>query len=173
MNDTSKDNAKPEHPFFKALDHVEAGVCFVSIFGMTFVICLHVVFRYVLMSPLQWSEEVSRMMSIWAAYGGASYAFRRGAHIGVTALVDRLPRRAGRFVKLSGDLLVIVFFLVVLFYGSWLAYSMIGITSVAARIPMVIPYSALPIGSAMVLIRLVQMFYYELKGEKPCGGDAV
>jgi TRAP-type C4-dicarboxylate transport system permease small subunit len=173
MDDISKDKAKPEHPFFKALDSVEAGICFVSIFGMTFVICLHVFFRYVLKSPLQWSEEVSRMLSIWAAYGGASYAFRRGAHIGVTALVDRLPQRLGRFVKLSGDLLVIIFFLVVLFYGSWLAYSMIGISSVAAHIPMVIPYSAIPIGLTMVLIRLVQMFYHSLKNEKPCGGDAV
>ncbi len=172
MDNTSKDKAKSESFLFRALESVEITICFIGIFSMTLIICLHVIFRYVLLSPLQWSEEVSRMMSIWVAYGGASYAFRRGAHIGVTALVDRLPKGAGRFAKLSGDLLVIAFFVVVLIYGSQLALSMRGITSVAAGIPMIIPYSALPIGSALVIIRLGQLFYYDLKGEKPWGGDA-
>ena len=172
MNDTSKDNPQPEHPFFKALDSVEVSICFISIFSMTFIICLHVVFRYVLLQPLQWSEEVARMMSIWAAYGGASYAFRRGAHIGVTALVEKLPRSAGRFVKLSGDLVVIAFFLMLLVYGSKLMLNMRGINSVAAGIPMVFPYAAIPVGSALVLIRLVQMFCHNLKGEKNLEGEA-
>lgn len=165
MNDTSNNTSGTEHPFFKALDSVEIAICFISISAMTLVICLHVVFRYVILQPLQWSEEVARMMNIWVAYGGASYAFRRGVNIGVTALVDKLPKGPARFVQLSGELVVIVFFTVVLWYSTLLTLSMVGITSVAAGIPMVIPYSALPIGSALVLIRLCQMFYHNLKNK--------
>lgn len=163
MNDPSSNIPKVEHPFFKALDSVEIAICFVSISAMTLVICLHVVFRYVVMQPLQWSEEVARMMNIWVAYGGASYAFRRGVNIGVTALVDKLPKGPARFVQLSGELVVIAFFIIVFWYSANLTLSMVGITSVAASIPMVIPYSALPIGSALVLIRLSQMFYHNVR----------
>lgn len=168
MNNTSNVTPEPEHPFFKALDFVEIAICFISISAMTLIICLHVVFRYVLLQPLQWSEEVARMMNIWVAYGGASYAFRRGVNIGVTALVDKLPKRPARFIQLSGEIVVIAFFIFVLWYSAKLTLSMVGITSVAAGIPMVIPYSALPIGSALVLIRLSQMFCRNVKNRN-CG----
>lgn len=47
-----------------------------------------VVYRYVLNRPLAWSDELVSMLFLWLAMLGAVIAFRRFAHMRMTALVD-------------------------------------------------------------------------------------
>ncbi|MPN42929.1 hypothetical protein SDC9_190487 [bioreactor metagenome] len=91
-----------------------------------------------------------------------------GAHIGVTALVDKTKGSVKNFIRFSGQLIVILFFVLTLYYGIILVHGMIGVYSVAAKVPMVIPYLAIPVGSTMVLIRLIQQFVIEffMSGKK-------
>src|ERR1700693_204425 len=54
-----------------------------------------VLFRYVLRSPLVWSDELATILLLWLAMLGAGLAYRRGEHIRMTALVRRgKPRTA-------------------------------------------------------------------------------
>ena len=40
------------------------------------IVVLSVIFRYILLSPLTWSEEVGRYVMIWLGFLGASIAMR-------------------------------------------------------------------------------------------------
>jgi TRAP-type C4-dicarboxylate transport system permease small subunit len=58
---------------------------------------LQVTFRYVLNAPLVWTEELARILYIWACYLGAPVALRRGNHVTIVFVSERLPRPLGRW----------------------------------------------------------------------------
>ncbi len=68
-----------------------------------------VVWRYVLNSPLFWSDEVAGLLFLWLVMLGAVIALRRGEHMRMTAAVSRLPPRAQRFVATLSALVVAIF----------------------------------------------------------------
>jgi TRAP-type C4-dicarboxylate transport system permease small subunit len=51
------------------------------------VVVASVLFRYVFLSPITWSEEVGRYVMIWMGFLAASIAVRRGLHVGVDFVV--------------------------------------------------------------------------------------
>ncbi|MFR3118365.1 MAG: TRAP transporter small permease [[Clostridium] symbiosum] len=59
------------------------------------IVCLllivQVFFRYVLNSPLIWSEECARYMFVWTVMLGLGYNVRTKNNISVSLLTSRLP----------------------------------------------------------------------------------
>ncbi len=70
-----------------------------------------VVSRYVFNAPLTWSDELASFLFLWLAMLGAVIALRRGEHMRLTTLVNRLPPAAQAGVKLFARLVVIAFVL--------------------------------------------------------------
>ena len=62
-----------------------------------------VVARYVLRSPLVWSDELASILFLWLAMLGAVVAFRRGEHMRMTALVGVLAAGGARVPRGAGD----------------------------------------------------------------------
>ena len=67
-----------------------------------------VVWRYVLDSPLLWTEEVAGILFLWLVSLGAVIALRRGEHMRMTVIAGRLGARSGSFVTRFGALVVAV-----------------------------------------------------------------
>lgn len=149
------DATSHEKESFKIMKNFEAAICMIGMTGMMVIVTAQVVCRLV-GSPIGWAEEVARMLTIFVTFGGSSYAFYQGAHVGVTLLVDRLPANSHKAMRIIGQLIIIAFFLCMLYFASNVAIQQIGRKSVAAQIPMIVPYAMLPIGAFMVLIRVVQ-----------------
>ena len=57
---------------------------------MIFFTTLQVVTR-VFFTALSWSEEITCFLLVYASLVGAAVAFKRGSHIAVTFIVQRLP----------------------------------------------------------------------------------
>jgi TRAP-type C4-dicarboxylate transport system permease small subunit len=135
--------------------------------AMTMAVFLQVVFRYLFHFPLFWTEELARYCLVWASLTGASIALKKGAHIAIRLLVDRFPSRAGRavfiFLARSFTALILV---VVLTGGIQLVVITSRQISPALRIPMAIPYSALPVCSAIMLVHIVAMFIHKTEDEE-------
>jgi tripartite ATP-independent transporter DctM subunit len=79
-----------------------------------------VISRYVFRNPLTWSDELASILFLWLAMLGAVIALRRGEHMRLTAIVNRLPRRWQGLVDTIAAVVVIAFMLLVL--GPSLSY---------------------------------------------------
>ncbi|MCF7936527.1 MAG: TRAP transporter small permease [Synergistales bacterium] len=84
---------------------------------MTVTVLMGVFFRYVLHSPLGWTEELSRYVMIWMALTSVALCIWRHEHVGVTMLVKRLPLRLGKAVIFVSNGLVLFFLYILTRYG--------------------------------------------------------
>jgi TRAP-type C4-dicarboxylate transport system permease small subunit len=75
----------------EALDWVFAKVVIGSMAIMTTVIAAQVFTRYALNLSLDWAEEISRLFFIWSIFFAIPLGVKRGAHVGISLLTDRLP----------------------------------------------------------------------------------
>jgi len=129
--------------------------CLWLLVAMTVVTFAQVFFRFVIMHALPWSEELSRYSLVWASFLGASIALKRGLHIGVETFLTKLPKERRRLVYLLTLVIIFIFLLVVLVKGFQMASINMRQSSPAMRIPMGIPYLAIPIGSLIMVPHLL------------------
>lgn len=131
----------------------------------TLTVTAQVVTRYLLKIPLPWSEELARYMFIWLVWVGASFATKERRHISIDVLVKRLPDSAQKICTIISTLVWIAFLLCMSYLSFKLTRSVFGGSQVAvgSGIPMWIPYAAIPTGMILMLFRLLQNCYYDLK----------
>jgi TRAP-type C4-dicarboxylate transport system permease small subunit len=136
----------------------EAAVLIIFVAGMTLVVFLQVVYRYVLVRPLYWSEELARYMFVWLSMFGAALGLQKQGHFGLDVfykmLSDRWRKRAGLLIHLLMGALI----LVILVQGILLVQKTALQDSPAMGIPMSWAYACLPVGAALMAIHLLVIF---------------
>ncbi len=85
---------------------------------MSVVVLMQVFFRFVIYMPFPWSEEIARYLMIWMGMLGSFVALRKGRHIGVTFLVERLPKGLNRVLTPLIQLALIAFLAVIAVQGA-------------------------------------------------------
>lgn len=122
---------------------------------MSIVVFSQVVSRYVLHASLPWSEELARYILVWLTFLGASVGVKRNAHIGVEVVVKFLPPFPRKIVNFITYILSLVFFMILIIYGS----KAVGVTmtqcSPAMKIKMGYIYSAIAIGGILMMLHLI------------------
>ncbi len=121
---------------------------------MSVVVLMQVFFRFVIYMPFPWSEEIARYLMIWMGMLGSFVALRKGRHIGVTFLVERLPKGLNRVLTPLIQLALIAFLAVIAVQGWKLALSNAAQKSPAMMIPMIFPYLAIPVGTGLMILEL-------------------
>lgn len=161
-------NKKQKINFNSIQKKIEIGIPLICMILMTTIIFVQVVGRYLFHYSISWSEEVGRYLVIWITFGGSVLAFRRGAHIGVNALVNILTPKIRYYVTLLSQVITICFFIVLGYYGTIHTINQIIHLQLgpATRLPMAIPYSAIPIGSVLVIYYLINKIVIEVKNNK-------
>jgi TRAP-type C4-dicarboxylate transport system permease small subunit len=129
--------------------------------AMTAIVLLGVCFRYILMAPLPWGEELARYLMIWGASLGASVAFREGSHVGVTLIMDRFHGKTGIALTKAAQFIVILFMAIVMIEGFVLVLKLKGQTSTAMEIPMAWAYLAIPSGCLLILFEALIMTFFK------------
>ena len=105
----------PRHPLVHAIDRSvawasEVPAAILVVLEMV-VLLAGVVSRYVFNAPLTWSDELASILFLWLAMLGAVIALRRGEHMRLTTLVNRLSPDSRAWVNLFARLVVIAFVL--------------------------------------------------------------
>ncbi len=129
--------------------------------AMTITILIQIFFRFVVYHPVPWSEELARYLMIWMGMLGSVIALRKGRHIGVTFLLDKLPTRAHKFIVNLVRFIIIGFMAIIGWEGLGLAIFNATQLSAAMEIPMTIPYMAIPVGATMMIIDLIAELFQE------------
>lgn len=118
---------------------------------MTVLVFLTVIYRYFLLSPISWGEEMARFLFIALSLFGAALAMRDGTHFAITMLTSRFPARVRAWVEIFVTLAITAVLVVVIREGTGLALLNRNQESPALGVPMSIPYVAVPCGGLLML----------------------
>ena len=121
--------------------------------AMTVLVLVQVVLRYILNAALPWVEEMTVFLMIWMAFMGAAVGVRRGTHIAMTMLVERLPKGLARVIFYVSTLAIIAFAGVVVWQGVLLVISVGNQRSAALGVPMTFPYLVVPLGAVLIILQ--------------------
>ena len=137
---------------FDRLEEIAGGLAFV---GMTVIVFVNVVFRYLFNDPIPGADELATLGLTWAVFIGAAAGVRQRLHIGIEYLTTLLPSRGRAAVGLVVVVFMAVFALLVGIYG--LKLLSIGHFK---RTPVLQwsytwVYLAILVGAALMLVRLL------------------
>lgn len=149
------------------ISKIEKLLGIVLMFAMAVVVVLAVLFRYLLNAPFSWAGEVSVYLLIWVSFIGGSLGLKYKSQAAVTLLLDYLSQKAQRMLLIAGNILILLFFALLLYYSYIWVFSP-GVAfqkSSALLLPMWIPFSAVPIGLTFatihILSNLIELFREE------------
>jgi TRAP-type C4-dicarboxylate transport system permease small subunit len=138
--------------------------------AMTLIILWQIVSRAdpALNSP--WTEEIARMLLVWFGMTGAATGVRRGSHIAIEFVVQRVPRGLQRFAAFLVSVLTLSFSLFLVVEGVALAkgcWTDAMSATLLPRGPFV--YLAIPVASCLFVLYSLEGLLRLLAGE---GGGA-
>ncbi len=138
------------------LDRVVCGGCVALFMAILVTMVLQITFRYVLATPLTWTEELARYLYIWACWLGAPVALRRGSHVVIAVVLDRLPSRIARVVSLTTQTVAIVFLVQLAVQGTILTLKSHTVEAITLPIPWSAIYMAAPISAVLMILNIVE-----------------
>lgn len=99
-----------------AFERLLEAIVFILMIALALIVAIAVIYRKAGES-LVWYDEVAEIMLAWITYYGSALAALRGAHIGVSALVDTMPAHVRVAVAAVAEVFVIGFFLLLAWAG--------------------------------------------------------
>ncbi|MDA7963631.1 TRAP transporter small permease [Ruegeria sp.] len=114
-----------------------------------------VIDRYWFGWQLPWPETLARYLMIWAALLAVSSGIARREHIGLTALVTALPTRVRHSILIVIDVLAIVLFLYVFWFGIGFAQSGSNRQALIFGVSLAPFFWAIPVSALLAVVQLV------------------
>jgi C4-dicarboxylate transporter DctQ subunit len=125
------------------------------VLALTGIVGYSVGMRYLLGQPQTWSDELVGYLMVSMVMLGAAEALRRGEHIEVDLLTERLTQRWRRIAKIWGQIATaFVASVLMVAGGEMVAFSAsVGLLSDGyLEVPMWIPQLAVPLGAGLLLL---------------------
>ena len=145
----------------QAIDrHFEEALACTALAVVAVCVMLQVFVRFVLSTPLLWTEEVAAIGMAWAVYMGAALCVRERFHIRVFAGVLLLPTGIARWIVIFADALWLGF----LIFMAVVTTEYLGLLATqtsrtpALGIDELYPQSVELIGYVLMIVRLVQIY---------------
>ncbi len=144
--------------FSKVLSKLEEYIVGTLLFIMVTVAFVNVITRYLIKYPLAFTEELEVGLFVWVVVLGSAIAIRKGSHLSVKLLYNTLSPQKQRLLRIIADLISITLFMFIAYYGILELRDEIemNILTESLEIPVVYYTSAVPIGSAIMIIRLLE-----------------
>ena len=135
-----------------------------SLLSLVVICFLQVVARYIFSTAFSWAEEVSIVILVWATWGGACLAVRRGSHLQILFLVDRLSPTKRNIIRLSTNMLAIIFLVYVGITSKTIIQSMTSLTLLSLpSVPINVMYFCVPIGCIVMIYYMLFYVYDDIK----------
>lgn len=114
--------------------------------------------RYVLLSPLIWTEEASIFALSWVILLGTSLGVRKNTHLVCDFLPSNMPYLLRTGLAIFGYAMTGVMAIVFIWYGY--QFSVLGLSrfSYSTGLPMVYLYAAMPISGVLTVLYLIEEF---------------
>lgn len=145
--------------------------CGALLFISTFCIAFQIVVRFLLDRfglnfSAPWTEEVARYVFVWVVFIGTGVISRHAGLIAVEMVPQYLTPPYGKYIKLIGIVITVIFFAVLIRIGFHYTNESIIETSPVLRISMAWVYAALPVGALLTVMNLLAISIEALFFEK-------
>jgi len=115
-----------------------------------------VVSRYVFDSPIDWTEEMARLLFIWISFMGAFLALKTKGHIAVETLLHSLFKPEARiYVKAIADFLILYFCIYLAYMGVVMMQKTANDLTPVMLIPFSYLYAAIALSGALMAVYLL------------------
>lgn len=133
---------------------------------MVTVAFVNVVSRFTFNFSIAYVEELTVNLFVWLVLFGAAIAFKKWNHLAVSIVVDNLPGKWRKASELFGNVVIMFFFVMLFYYGYGQVQDelLMGIRTTSMGIPKWWYTVGIPIGSAIIIFRVLQRSYKVLKG---------
>jgi TRAP-type C4-dicarboxylate transport system permease small subunit len=128
--------------------------------------------RYIFHQSLYWTEELGRHVMVWMIFLASVICVRRGFHLSITLLKEKLRPRRQALMQLVGAIVLAYFFYMMVVHGWTLAQKTMVQRSSALHYPMGYVYASLPVSGLLmfivnleVLVKSGLEFFGHIKGE--------
>lgn len=147
-------------------------------FGLVTLLTIYQVFaRYILNSPLVWSEEIVRYSMIWIVLLGTAVALRKGLLISVEIVLHIVPKKVKKIMEFIIILLNIAFLFILVRYGLIMIEVTSGQSVGALDLPVSIMYYAAPVAGVLGIINaiavLIEIFTNKEEEEEKADGSTL
>lgn len=118
---------------------------------------INVITRYLFHASIAFTEEIEVAFFVWVTFLGIGMAFKRGSHLAMVFLRDKLPIK--KHLILFGQVLSLILFIIVLYLTAQYVYLDMTVyhsTTMALGIPMWTYTIGMPIISILILFRIIQ-----------------
>jgi len=145
-------------------------------FSFLFLACMAIIAwevfaRYGLNAPTIWAHDLTIALCAVGFLVSGVYTLRRGAHIRISLVYDKLPGRVRRVLDVVNGLIMLAFLALLLWQGAqdaWKSVAMMETAGTASRIPIpAIAKSALVLACALMLILGAAQTWRVLRGRPP------
>lgn len=149
------------------MDKILSIACAVLLTFMTVLVLIQVFSRYILNSPVAFTEELVRYSLIWTGFIGAAYAFSTREHMSLTLIRDKFTGKAHTALLVVIDGLILLMAVFVFTIGGFkLAVSASREFSALLGIPRSLVYSIAPISGVFIVLAQIINIYEDVTGEK-------
>lgn len=135
-----------------AIRHAVEAAAALLVVAEIIVLLTGVTYRYMLHTPIVWSDELASILFLWLAMLGAVVALRRGEHMRMTALVSKASPETRAFLDTVAIAAPVVFLMLVIHPAMEFAQEEAFITTPALGIANSWRAAALPVGSVLMLV---------------------
>ena len=150
--------------FLNCLAGLLKALCALLVIGLPVTVFLKVFFRYVVGSPLVWSDEVIMLMLLSLTYLGSALAAHSRAHITVEILESIIRKKGPKALKIYHLILDIVFIsvlLIIIYFGVKICcFSADQVTDIL-MISYFWIYSILPLGLLFMVLMILKRIVEE------------
>ncbi|MCS2608740.1 TRAP transporter small permease [Halomonas dongshanensis] len=137
------------------LERLEEAIIFTALVTMTLTLFSQVFSRFVLSTPLDFTEEVTRICMIWLVFIGSARALKKCEHFLVDFLVKSLPSKMASLMGHVGDAVTIVLIIALVWVGYGFVLKGAGQTMPALGVSVAVQTVAMPLGFAFMLFHCV------------------
>jgi len=115
-----------------------------------------IISRYIFHYAIIWSPEVCRFLYIYIIFIGTFLGIKQNTHIGLDIVIDHMPNKVKKVMKISRNLIMMVFFIFLSYLG--FKFSIIGMSQMTLTLGISKGwiYLIIPIGAIFMFISTFQ-----------------
>ena len=147
----------------KFLDRLEEVILILMFAGMVLIIFFQVIMRYGFNNSLSWSEELGKFLFVWLSWLGISIGAKRGEHIKITMLIDKLPFIKAHVLNIISEIIVMIICAITTYYGIILVIKQINVNYAGIKISMAWGYLAVVTGCCTMILRNISSIVVSIK----------